>query len=157
MFYPCIFKAVFGNEDNTEFTSRDAAINSDLLRAAIEIMNPKWNSDMGCFDSAYNWRVRIADQHHNEAEPHYELEFGEGGTDPEESRVKISIPYCDNWSTPDREIKQNPGTFVVEVSGSFGQGFAHHLAVSICVAYEESLRQHFPDFYILCDLSKAFD
>ena len=155
--FPYIFKSIFGDEDNAEFTARDAAINSDLLRAAVEILNPEWDEAAKAWVTKYWWRVRIADQHYNETEPHYELEFGEGDVDSDDNSARIVIPYCDNYSSPERKIEQNPGEFIVEVIGSFGENFAHHLALSLCVAYEKSLREHFPDYYILCDMSKALE
>ncbi len=153
--YPVIFKPpVFGDADNPEFTQRDARINSDILRCAVEYMEPEYNRFENSFKTGYNWKVTIKDSHDDEPVPHYELEFGEGKIDTACSVVLLTTPYCDNYSTQNRTLDQNPGTYTVEVVGDFDQCRARGLAHAVCVQYEKSLRVHFPDYYILCATKK---
>lgn len=158
-FYPVFFREpVFGDAENAEFTQRDARINSDLLRAAVEFIKPKYDFYKG-FYTGYNWRVSIEDQHDaGEPEPHYVLDFGEGNLPTSVVKI-IKIRYCDNYSAEGRTIEQNPGTFTVELSGSyFHDGrLAEDFAKMFCREYIASLKRHFPDYYILCDTTQLDD
>ena len=149
--YPEIYRTVFGDESDPVFTSRDACINSDLLRCACDdflriiVKN-------GEFTAETDWVVQIIDQHDNEDEPHYVLAFGENGEDllGDEACFTYKVRYCDNYSKAERNIDQNPGTYTITNWIKKDRTIAISLAKRISIAYIESLKKHFPDYYIIC-------
>lgn len=154
--YPEIYQSLFGDSENHEFTRRDACINSDLIRCACDFLNviciPAGESeDYESFTAGVPWRICIEDEHDSESSPHYVLDIGENTekVSPDDWTT-IQVRYCDNYSTDERVIEQSPGYFIVHAYIEHDPVRAKELAKKICEAYEESLRKHFPDYYIIC-------
>ena len=150
--YPEIYQSLFGDSENAEFTRRDSCINSDLIRCACDFLNVVYD-ELNGFTSGTSWNALIEDEHDDEVTPHYVLEIGE-----QLKKIKatnrgwttIEVRYCDNYSMPDRIIQQNPGSYMVKVCIIDDPVRSKVLAEKLCEAYEESLRKHFPDYYIIC-------
>ena len=150
--YPEIYQSHFGDSENAEFTRRDACINSDLIRCACDFFNviciPAGESeDYESFTAGVSWRICVED----ETSPHYVLDIGENTkrVSPNDWTT-IQVRYCDNYSTDERIIEQSPGYFTIYAYIKHDPVRAKELAKKICEAYEESLRKHFPDYYIIC-------
>lgn len=150
--FPIIYESVFGEAGNPEFTARDAAINSDLLRLICErLVNIKLND--GEFGTRNPFRLRIEDQHDDEDRPHYVLDVG-GSINQELLESCMSVDYCDNYSDKDRTIKQARGKFKVWASKRVGNFSGEFAATALARAYVDALKAHFPDFFILVDDNK---
>ncbi len=150
--FPIIYESVFGEAGNPEFTARDAAINSDLLQMICErLVNVKFNGDE--FGTHYAFRLRIEDQHDDEARPHYVLDVGDS-SNQEMLESRMVVDYCDNYSDKDRTIKQARGKFTIFASRRVGNFNGEFAATALARAYVDALKAHFPDFFILVDDSK---
>ncbi len=150
--FPIIYETVFGEEDNPEFTARDAAINSDLLQFICErLVSVRWKN--GEFGTRYAFRLRIEDQHDDEDQPHYALDVGDS-SNQEVLENRLEVDYCDNYSDKDRTIKQACGKFTVFASRRVGNFTGEFAAAALARAYVDALKAHFPDFFIMVDDSK---
>lgn len=149
--YPTIIKAHFGDPDDKVFTFRDAEINTDILRAAIELVHPKCTA--GHFSTGHPWQIIIEDRHDSEEDPHYILSFGERVEDIDEKTTRFTrrVDYCDNYSTKDRQIEQAPGVFSVTLIGGFWPKSIIWSTDLIAKAYIDSLKKNLPDYFILCN------
>ena len=161
--FPEIYRSLFGateddgftKEEAAEFTRRDAAINTVVLRKVVELMHPHFDKENG-FTTGHTWRVVIEDQHDAESAPHYVLDFGENCADPEKCKCResIEVQYCDNYSQPNREISQAPGVIKVTVMATKLVALMYSLANIkryVARAYYEALVQCLPDYYITVD------
>ena len=150
--FPIIYESVYGEDNNPEFTARDAAINSDLLSLICErLVNVKLHE--GEFGTSYAFRLRIEDQHDDETQPHYVLDVG-NSTHKEMLESQLVVDYCDNYSDKDRTIKQARGKFAVFASERIGNYTGEFAAAILARNYVESLKAHFPDYFILVDSKK---
>ena len=154
MRYPEFYEVAFGDQEDGEFTKRDAALNSDLLREACDMVRPVYKD--GYFSTGRAWRVRIEDRHTDEDEPHYVLDFGETGHDGRadiytKRAARLEVGYCDNYSCEFSTIRQAQGSFTVYAGGDFGDYSAELVAIAVARAYVDALQRHFPDYFILVD------
>lgn len=144
----------------------DAAITSDLLRAAFESLDIYYDEKKGGFvGHGYPryYRIAVTDWHldgkESKSNPHYKFVFV-SDSKPGDDRVyacTASINYMDFQSiitdktTGEGEVVQNRGRYDidVEVSGEYvGKTSASDIAYDIDKAYRASLKEHLPDYAI---------
>lgn len=161
--YPHIRESVFGDFANPDITTADSATNSMLLRFICKRMPVRYNGETGEFESEYPWRIRIEDQHDDEAAPHYVLDVSshpvtkEGHSLPLSSERSVTVTYCDNHSTlksgrtlahPEGVIEQARGHFKVAVWADCAYDMKK-VTIEVARAYVESMQKTLPDYFVL--------
>ena len=150
--FPFIYETHYGDPNSAEFTARDARINSDLLRFICErLVNVKMFGNE--FGTDHDFSLRIEDSHENDEYPHYVLDVGSRPDAPNTPLNKVVFDYCDNYSDGNG-IHQERGKVTVYASSYVGNFSGKFAAVMLGRAYIDSLKEHFPDFFILIDDSQ---
>lgn len=166
--FPEIKETVFGDPKNAKFTEADAELNTRLLRAAREVVQPECEHVDGAprFYTKNKWLVRIWDEHCIETTPHYVLEFGYGlaGRFDEYAKdieakasselmvCKAKVGYCDSQSVVEiMTIEQAPGYFHVEALGDFDRETLKYLVGILIGTYIKGLKKLFPTYDIPCE------
>lgn len=155
--YPYYYKTKFGETGNPELTMGDARLNSRLLNVVLGVVKPKFKLDRWLGGS---WKFSIEDQHNSEDEPHYILSCGSEPDGTELNILKsctVNIPYVDNHSLEnekgERAIEQAEGIITISAFGFFGDMTPSDMVNVLAEAYAEGLKEFFPDYCILLDLS----
>lgn len=132
----------------------DSGINTRILRKIYKILHLKYDAKKDRFKVKTKCdRVRISDQHDDEAKPHYILDLllkdGASG-----EMVSYAVRYCDYHSMKSNNgknvIQTAPGRWYIDLWLPKGSDLKpKKIAKKISLAYAKAMEKELPDYEIV--------